>query len=129
MQASELSYEELCAAHTEARMAAAAAAEVQTELAARVSGWRSKIAPVLEEQDARGNFDIHTCAPRAVPRSRFLCYSRAGLIRKQVRERLCNAMLFTLLRSGWRQACLGEGWLAGSLRLCISGAMGLCDRP
>ena len=62
MQAAELSYEELCAAHTEARMAAAAAAEVQTELASRVAGWRSKIAPVLEEQDARGDFDIHTCA-------------------------------------------------------------------
>ena len=62
MQAAELSYEELCAAHTEARMAAAAAAEVQTELASRVAGWRSKIAPVLEEQDARGDFDIHSCA-------------------------------------------------------------------
>ena len=62
VQAVELSYEELCAAHTEARMAAAAAAEVQTELASRVACWRSKIAPVLEEQDARGDFDIHTCA-------------------------------------------------------------------
>ncbi|CAL5219116.1 g890 [Coccomyxa viridis] len=58
--AAELSYEELCAAHTEARMAAAAAAEVQTELASRVAGWRTKIGPVLEEQDARGDFDIHT---------------------------------------------------------------------
>ena len=43
-------------------MAAAAAAEVQTELAARVAGWRTKIGPVLEEQDARGDFDIHTYA-------------------------------------------------------------------
>ncbi|CAK0746455.1 hypothetical protein CVIRNUC_001693 [Coccomyxa viridis] len=59
-QAAELSYEELCAAHTEARMAAAAMEEVQTELASRVAGWRTKIAPVLEEQDARGDFDIHT---------------------------------------------------------------------
>lgn len=62
MQAAELSYEELCAAHTEARMAAAAAAEVQTELASRVAGWRTKIGPVLAEQDARGDFDIHTYA-------------------------------------------------------------------
>ena len=61
LQAAELSYEELCAAHTEARMAAAAMEEVQTELASRVAGWRTKIAPVLEEQDARCDFDIHTC--------------------------------------------------------------------
>jgi len=43
-------------------MAAAAAAEVQTELAARVAVWRSKIGPALEDQDARGDFDIHTYA-------------------------------------------------------------------
>ncbi len=42
-------------------MAAAAAAEVRTELASRVAGWRQKITPVLEEQDMRGDFDIHTC--------------------------------------------------------------------
>ena len=40
-------------------MQAAAAAEVQTELAARVSSWRLKIQPMLEEQDARPAFDIH----------------------------------------------------------------------
>ena len=65
LQAAELSYEELCAAHTEARMAAAAMEEVQTELASRVAGWRTKIAPVLEEQDTRGDFDIHTCGSHA----------------------------------------------------------------
>lgn len=42
-----------------AAMQAAAAAEVQTELAARVSSWRQKIQPMLQEQDARPAFDIH----------------------------------------------------------------------
>ena len=46
-------------------MAAAAMEEVQTELASRVAGWRTKIAPVLEEQDARGDFDIHMCGSHA----------------------------------------------------------------
>ena len=46
-------------------MAAAALEEVQTELASRVAGWRTKIAPVLEEQDTRGDFDIHTCGSHA----------------------------------------------------------------
>ena len=59
----EPSYEERCRAHVEALMAAAAAAEVQTELAARVAGWRAKIGPALAAQDARGEFDIHECAP------------------------------------------------------------------
>ncbi len=57
------SYEDLCHAHIEAFIAEAAAAEVQSELAARVDGWRGRIAPVLAAQDARGEFDIHACAP------------------------------------------------------------------
>ena len=43
-----------------AMLQAAAAAEVQTELAARVSTWRQKIQPLLDEQDARPAFDIHS---------------------------------------------------------------------
>jgi Condensin II complex subunit CAP-H2 or CNDH2, C-term len=55
----EISYEDLCRAHVESLISAAAAAEVQTELASRVSTWRTKMAPVLEEEDARPEFDIH----------------------------------------------------------------------
>lgn len=40
-------------------MAAAAAAETQTELAARVASWKAKIEPTLQEQEARPLFDIH----------------------------------------------------------------------
>ncbi|KAL0054533.1 hypothetical protein WJX82_010399 [Trebouxia sp. C0006] len=57
--AESMSYEELCQAHIEAFIQAAAAAEVQTELASRVSNWRHKIQPLLDEQDARPAFDIH----------------------------------------------------------------------
>ena len=38
-----MSYEELCRAHTESFIRAAAAAEVQSELAARVASWRAKV--------------------------------------------------------------------------------------
>jgi len=55
----DISYEDLCRAHVESLISAAAAAEVQTELASRVSTWRMKMAPVLEEEDARPEFDIH----------------------------------------------------------------------
>ncbi|BDA41730.1 Condensin-2 complex subunit H2 [Coccomyxa sp. Obi] len=58
-QDGEPSYEDRCRMHIETLMAAAAEAEVQTGLAARVASWRDKLAPVLEEQDARGDFDIH----------------------------------------------------------------------
>ncbi|DBA99076.1 hypothetical protein WJX77_009045 [Trebouxia sp. C0004] len=57
--ADSMSYEELCQAHIEAFIQAAAATEVQTELASRVSNWRHKIQPLLDEQDARPAFDIH----------------------------------------------------------------------
>ena len=47
---------------------AAAAAEVQTELAARVSSWRHKIQPLLDEQDARPAFDIHSYGDQILDR-------------------------------------------------------------
>lgn len=47
---------------------AAAAAEVQTELAARVSSWRHKIQPLLDEQDARPAFDIHAYGDQILDR-------------------------------------------------------------
>ena len=56
------SYEDLCRAHTDAFIAEAAAAEVQSALAVRVAGWRGRIGPLLAAQDARGEFDIHACA-------------------------------------------------------------------
>ena len=37
---------------------AAAAAEVQTELAARVGEWQGKVSVVLQDQDARPPFDL-----------------------------------------------------------------------
>lgn len=55
----EASYEDLCRAHIEAFISAAAAAETQTALGARVSDWRTKIGPILEEQAERDEFDTH----------------------------------------------------------------------
>ncbi|MEW5302159.1 MAG: hypothetical protein WDW36_004966 [Sanguina aurantia] len=52
------SYEELCRAHMDAMMAAAAAQQVQSDLAQRVNGWRSKIGPVLHDEETRPGFDI-----------------------------------------------------------------------
>ncbi|KAL3132422.1 hypothetical protein ABBQ32_008980 [Trebouxia sp. C0010 RCD-2024] len=66
--AESMSYEELCQAHIEAFIQAAAAAEVQTELAARVSSWRHKIQPLLDEQEARPAFDIHSYGDQILDR-------------------------------------------------------------
>lgn len=57
-QEGELSYREICRQHIERLIASAAAAEVQTELSRRVSAWKEKIQPVLDEQEAHGEFDI-----------------------------------------------------------------------
>jgi hypothetical protein len=54
-----MTYEELCRAHIESIIAAAAAQEVQTELSQRVSTWRQRIDPVLREEETRSAFDIH----------------------------------------------------------------------
>ncbi|GLC65675.1 hypothetical protein PLESTF_000327800 [Pleodorina starrii] len=54
----EPSYEELCRAHMESMLMAAAAREVQSDLARRVSGWRQRIDPVLKAEESRPQFDI-----------------------------------------------------------------------
>eukprot|EP00963_Diacronema_lutheri_P014067 scaffold2858_cov659-Pavlova_lutheri.AAC.38 len=58
VQEAELSYREICKQHIERLIATAAAAEVQTELSRRVYAWKEKIQPVLDEQEAHGEFDI-----------------------------------------------------------------------
>jgi hypothetical protein len=45
--------------HIEALLHAAAAAQTQSALAQRVSGWRSRIDPVLAAEEDRSAFDIH----------------------------------------------------------------------
>mmetsp|Transcript_27660 Transcript_27660/g.68068 ORF Transcript_27660/g.68068 Transcript_27660/m.68068 type:complete len:790 (-) Transcript_27660:132-2501(-) len=55
----EHTYEELCQAHINKFLAAAAAAESTTELANRVHTWKSRIDPRIAEQDAQEHFDIH----------------------------------------------------------------------
>lgn len=59
-----MSYEELCRAHMESLVAAAAAQETQTELAVRVSNWRSRIDPVLTQEESRASFDIQMYGER-----------------------------------------------------------------
>ena len=54
----EVSYEALCRQHIDRIIAAAAAEEVRSELAQRVSIWQGKIEPVLKEADTRPAFDI-----------------------------------------------------------------------
>ena len=54
----EVSYEALCRQHIDRIIAAAAAEEVRSELAQRVSVWQNKIDPVLRDADSRPPFDI-----------------------------------------------------------------------
>lgn len=61
-------YEELCRAHVDAIIAAAAAADVQTGLAARVSTWRQRVQPVIDAQDAREDFDMRKYGQRILQR-------------------------------------------------------------
>ncbi|KAG1662141.1 hypothetical protein FOA52_011014 [Chlamydomonas sp. UWO 241] len=54
------SYEDLCRSYINARLAAAAAAEVQSDLAQRVSGWRARIDPVLKAEESKPTFDLQS---------------------------------------------------------------------
>ena len=61
----DATYEEVCRAHFEAYVNAAAAAATQTALGARVSDWRQKIGPILEQQVmqsvASSRVSVHAC--------------------------------------------------------------------
>lgn len=57
-----------CRSHIESLIAAAAAQQVQSELAVRVSGWRSRIDPILAAEEDRSAFDIHTYGSKILER-------------------------------------------------------------
>ncbi|PNH05578.1 Condensin-2 complex subunit H2 [Tetrabaena socialis] len=63
--AEQPSYEELCRAHMESLLCAAAAREVQSDLARRVSSWRQRIDPA---EEARPAFDIQDYGERLLGR-------------------------------------------------------------
>lgn len=54
--------------HIESLIAAAAAQQVQSELAVRVSGWRARIDPILAAEEDRSAFDIHDYGTKILDR-------------------------------------------------------------
>lgn len=54
--------------HIESLIAAAAAQQVQSELAVRVSGWRARIDPILAAEEDRSAFDIHDYGSKILDR-------------------------------------------------------------
>jgi hypothetical protein len=57
-----------CRSHIESLIAAAAAQQVQSELAVRVSSWRSRIDPILAAEEDRSAFDIHDYGSKILTR-------------------------------------------------------------
>eukprot|EP00879_Flechtneria_rotunda_P013631 GHRR01014238.1.p1 GENE.GHRR01014238.1~~GHRR01014238.1.p1 ORF type:complete len:328 (+),score=145.06 GHRR01014238.1:591-1574(+) len=54
--------------HMESLIAAAAAQQVQSELAVRVSGWRARIDPILAAEEDRSAFDMHKYGTKLLDR-------------------------------------------------------------
>jgi condensin-2 complex subunit H2 len=54
-----VAFEELCRAHIRAFAKGAENYRAETNLTKRVGDWQSKLAPILEEEAARPEFDIH----------------------------------------------------------------------
>jgi condensin-2 complex subunit H2 len=57
---SQLTFEELCRAHLRKFAKSAEIYAAETQLTKRVGAWQSGLAPILEEQEKRPEFDIHT---------------------------------------------------------------------
>jgi hypothetical protein len=57
-----------CRSHVESLIAAAAAQQVQSELAVRVSSWRTRIDPILAAEEDRSAFDIHDYGTKIISR-------------------------------------------------------------
>ncbi|KFM27061.1 Condensin-2 complex subunit H2 [Auxenochlorella protothecoides] len=84
VDATSMTFDDLLKAHISRMIAAAAAAQVQTELASRVGGWRSRIGPVLEEEDARPAFDIHVYGQRVLDAMQGLSLREPGTAAESV---------------------------------------------
>ena len=54
-----VTFEELCRAHIRAFAKGAEKYRTETNLTKRVGDWQSKLFPILEEEEARPEFDIH----------------------------------------------------------------------
>ena len=54
-----ITFEELCRAHIRAFAKGAEKYRAETNLTKRVGDWQSKLSPILEEEAARPEFDIH----------------------------------------------------------------------
>lgn len=52
-------FEELCRAHIQAFAKGAEDFAINTNLTDRVARWQAKLAPILEEEERRAEFDIH----------------------------------------------------------------------
>lgn len=74
-------YEELCRAHIDRMLAAAAAAAARTDLSDRVGGWRARIGPILEEESRRTEFDIHDYGQRVLDRLEQLSLHEHGALK------------------------------------------------
>lgn len=59
-------FEELCRAHIQAFAKGAEAYATVTRLSKRVGDWHERLAPILEEEEARPEFDIHAYTQRVV---------------------------------------------------------------
>lgn len=100
-------YEELCRAHIERMLAAAAAAQTQSQLSQRVGTWRSRIGPVLEEESQRAEFDIHDYGQQVLSTMAALSLD-GGTDARKPGERG---------RSGMQGAPVAAGWAGLPLRL------------
>ncbi len=125
-----MTFDDLLKAHISRMIAAAAAAQVQTELASRVGGWRSRIGPVLEEEDARPAFDIHVYGQRVLDAMQGLSLREPGAAGGRLWAQswgcvcACVCVCVCLDDQSWDRALLGyfasapsAGWGARPPRL------------
>ena len=59
-------FEELCRAHIEAFAKGAQEYALSSQLTDRVNLWQERLAPILEEEERRAEFDIHAYASRVI---------------------------------------------------------------
>lgn len=57
-------FEELCRAHLRAFVRGAEKYAAETQLSRRVGDWQGRLAPILEEEEQRPEFDIHVYGDR-----------------------------------------------------------------
>mmetsp|Transcript_21405 Transcript_21405/g.44920 ORF Transcript_21405/g.44920 Transcript_21405/m.44920 type:complete len:893 (-) Transcript_21405:98-2776(-) len=129
---SQQTFEELCQAHLRKFSKTAEVYAAETQLTKRVGIWQAGLAPILEEQEHRAEFDIHSCGRQILQtlEDNLLTRKRTSTGQKKLEKsspnKAPNVVNFEAISNGLEDYEVCRKFLA-TLMLCNCGNIAIYD--